>query len=424
MRWSLGVMVTLIAFSLAEVVLPEIAPNYHTGWYWWAALVGALAFVASLLAHELSHALVARRCGMAVDSITLWLFGGVAQLRGAAHRPSDLLRVTLAGPAMSLLVAVSCLTVGVALEVLGGPMMIVAVLLWLAVTSTMLAFFNLLPAAPLDGGRVLTALLWLRNGDRLASERTASRVGAVLGQLLTVVGLVLFVGQQDLSGLWLAFLGWYLAGAARQEERLAEAQQLTAGRHVRDVMTPNPITVPVSWTVEQLVDQMVSGPRIGTYPVVDHAGTVVGLVTEDRVRRVPRSRWVDTTLADIALPLEEVAGAAPEDLLSDALERVGPDGRILVFSKGRLVGLVSPSDLASLVSRLALRGDASAAAIAAVEHHDPFQCRPELVQRDRAVAEVGEHGKLTPANPDQNPTRARAIQRDGREVPRSCGAGG
>lgn len=362
MSWSLGVMMTLIAFSLAEVVLPEIAPNYHAVWYWPAAFVGTLAFVASLLAHELSHALVAQRCGMAVHSITLWLFGGVAQLRGASRRPSDLLRITLAGPAVSLVVAMGCLMAGMTLEALRAPMMLVAILLWLAITSMMLALFNLLPAAPLDGGRVLTAVLWLRNGDRLGSERAASRVGAVLGQLLTVVGLVLFVGRQDISGLWLAFLGWFLAGAAREEERFAQAQQLTTGWRVRDVMTANPVTMPASWPVEQLVDQMVSGPRIGTYPVVDRVGTVMGLVTEARVRRVPRSQWADVTLGDIALPLEEVARAAPEDPLSEVLERVGPDGRILVFSNGRLVGLVSPSDLASLVSRLALRGDASAAA--------------------------------------------------------------
>jgi Zn-dependent protease len=242
--WTLLIVITLLVLGLAGGVFPREYPGLAPSWYLVAAVVGAALFLVSLLAHELAHALVARRAGVVVESITFWLFGGVARLAGDAGSPVAALWIALVGPLTSLAVAGVFASAASGLRAVGAPSVVAGVPGWLAWTNLGLALFNLLPGAPLDGGRILRALLWMRHGDRDRAARTAARAGRVLGVVLVGVGVLQIFAGLGANGLWLAFIGWFLGGAARAEEQLATARGILAGVRVRDAMTPSPVAVP------------------------------------------------------------------------------------------------------------------------------------------------------------------------------------
>jgi Zn-dependent protease len=223
-NWSLLPIFFLIAWSLAEVLLPAAAPGF-TGWgYWFFALLTAAAFYASLLAHELSHAFVARRHGVSVKGIVLWVFGGVAQLEGDTPHARAELQVAAAGPATSLGIAAVAAVLASVLDLVGASPLMAAAVWWLAGINALLAAFNLLPAFPLDGGRILRAFLWRRWSDRVRATAVAAKVGQVAGYGLIAVGLVeLLTGGGALGGIWLALIGWFITVSARQQnERASE----------------------------------------------------------------------------------------------------------------------------------------------------------------------------------------------------------
>jgi len=221
LNWSLFPIFFLIAWSLAEVLLPAAAPGFTGGGYWFFALLTAVAFYVSLLAHELSHAFVARRHGVAVKGIVLWLFGGVAQLEGDTPDARAELHVAAAGPATSLGIAAITAVVAWFLDLIGVSALMVASVSWLAGINALLAAFNLLPAFPLDGGRILRAVLWRRWSDRLRATAVATKVGQVAGYGLIAVGTVEFLtGGGALGGIWLALIGWFITVTARRQNEL------------------------------------------------------------------------------------------------------------------------------------------------------------------------------------------------------------
>ena len=346
-NWTLLIVVGLLVLGLAGGVFPREYPGLMPAWYLVGAAVGALLFLVSLLAHELAHALVARRNGVAVESITFWLFGGVARLAGDAARPVAALWIALVGPLTSLALAGICAVVATALRGTDAPPFVAGVPGWLAWTNLGLGLFNLLPGAPLDGGRVLRAVLWIRSGDRDRSAQTAARAGRVLGIVLVGLGLFQILSGQGAGGLWIAFIGWFLGGAARAEEQYATARGALAGVRVRDAMTPSPVTAPASATVADLLGDITSRLRFTSLPVLDDRGAVVGLVTLRRLREVPPGRRAITTLAEVASPRRDLVIVNPDEPLGELLGRVsdGEDGRALVLDGDRLVGIVSPTDI-------------------------------------------------------------------------------
>ena len=347
-NWSVLVIVALFAWSLATVTLPEVAPGYGDVAYWVTAVAVALVFFACLLAHELAHSVVATHHGVGVDSITLWLLGGVSKLRGEAADPSSELRIAAAGPATSLGLGLGFGAVAGVLGAAGAPALVVAALSWLAIINVVLALFNLVPAAPLDGGRLLHALVWHRSGDHAAATMAATRAGRWFGALLVGLGVLLTFGGV-VTGLWFVLLGWFLISAARAEATHELLHSAFADMHVRDVMTASPVVVPADVTVADLVDDWFLPRRCSAFPVVDGHGRTSGVVTLRRVRTTDRHTWQTLHVRDIADDLSTVAMAAPDELLTTLLERMsaarGGDGRALVFEHDRLVGIVSPTDL-------------------------------------------------------------------------------
>jgi Zn-dependent protease/CBS domain-containing protein len=345
-NWSWLVVFVLITWTLAAGVFPAQNPGLSDATYVVMATVAAVVFFAALLAHELGHALQARREGIEIEGITLWLFGGVARFKGMFPGAGAELRVALAGPLVSAVVAAACLAVSAAVAL---PSSVDGVLFWLGSINLILLVFNLLPALPLDGGRVLHAALWSARDDLRWATRVAASIGRGFGGAMIAVGLVLFVVEGAFSGAWLAFLGWFLIGAAAAEARSFAAREALAGLRVRDVMVPDPDTVEPGLPLGRFMDEVVWHARRTTYPVVD-GDRAVGLIPFRRVAAVPRAQWDEHVVADCMIPLDEVPVLEPDAELFDVLPELASGvGRGLVLDGTRLLGLVSVSDVARLL---------------------------------------------------------------------------
>ncbi len=347
---SVVVIVAIIAGGLALGRFPQQLPGRGTGAYVVAALVAAAAFLASLLAHEIAHAVVARRNGVEVEGITLWLLGGVARLKGEAGSPGAEFRIAGVGPLVSAVLAgsfalLALLSAGVGID--GLPL---AVLQYLAVINLSLAVFNLLPAAPLDGGRLLRAYLWRRRGDASSAAVTAARAGRVFGFVLIALG-VLQVVSGGLGGLWSALIGLFVVQAATAEEQQALVTGRLGDLRVAQVMSGPARTADPDLTVERFLHDVVLVQRFSTYPLVGTDGRLVGLVTLNRLRGVPAAERTTTTLRAIACPLPEVTVTTPEERLTAVLPRLAgcSDGRAVVLEGERVVGVLSPSDVARML---------------------------------------------------------------------------
>ena len=343
-NWSWLVVFALIVWTLASAIFPSTNPGLSKGTHIAMAVVAALLFFLSLLAHEFGHALQARREGIEIEGITLWLFGGVARFKGSFRSAGAEFRVAIAGPSVSLVLGV--LFVLIAL-ISGIPSEVDGVAAWLGYINLTLLVFNLIPAPPLDGGRVLHAALWRLQGDYVWATRVAANVGRGFGYLLIALGIAMFVFESSFSGAWLAFLGWFLLNAATAEARYLLTEQALSGLRVRDVMTPNPVVVSPDTTLGDFMDNVVLSRRHTTYPVVDE-GKPVGLLPFRCVSKVPRSEWDVRRVRDCLISLDEVPvlreGEDAVDALAELSQSSGGHG--LVVSNGGLAGIVSTSDLA------------------------------------------------------------------------------
>ncbi len=356
-HWSVLVIMWLFTWSLAAL-LPDVAPGHSSVTYWLAGACGAAVLLLSLLAHELTHAIVASRAGIKVLGVKLWLFGGIARLGNDANNPRTAFRIAVSGPAMSLALAAIFAAAAAGLRVMGAADIVIAVGWWLAGINLILGLFNLLPGAPLDGGRILRAYLWRRHGDRDRAAAAATRTGRIVGYVLIGVGLVEFLAGSVVGGVWMAFIGWFLFSAAREEETALLTRQSLAGVRVADVMTPRPHTAPGGISVEDFIQRYLLGDRHSSYPVEDSDGSVTGLITLDRLRGVAPARRDTTLVRDAAIPRSEVPKAAANEPVVALLERLTPvaGGRAFVVDDDQVVGIVTPSDLTRLIDvrRLAL----------------------------------------------------------------------
>ncbi len=346
--WSLLVIVGLITWTLAGVILPTTAPGAPTAAYWALGVVGAVAFFACLVAHEVAHSLVARAHGMSVEGITLWMFGGVSRLGAEPPDAATELRMALAGPLASLGFGVAFSASALALAAAGMPEVLVAATGWLGSVNLLLAAFNLLPAFPLDGGRVLRAWIWRRTGDARRATAIATLWGMSLGYGLVAVGVVLALTGLPLTGVWTALIGWIVLNAARAEQASGQVRQAFAGVRVDDVMTPDPVWVPADLSIDALVRHYVTLYRCSTFPVVGPDGELAGLVTLSRLRDVPADRRTATTVGRVAVPLADVVTVRPDDALATLLQRLTPaTGRraLVTDASGKLVGIVTAHDL-------------------------------------------------------------------------------
>ncbi len=361
---SLLVIFGLIVLQLGAAGLPDSHPFWKPWLVWTVAVAAAVAFFLSVLLHELGHALVARKMGLEVSGITLFLFGGVAQVRGEAPSARAELAMAAVGPLISFTIGFVCTAVG-GLLAFGavrsgegsfglaqvGP--ITTLLLWLGPINLLLAAFNLLPGFPLDGGRILRALLWWRSGDIEKATRWAALSGRVVAGLLIAVGVSMMfgvvwpiLGGGLVGGLWLVLVGWFLFGAAQASYQQVTLRKVLEGVPVTELMRTNVTPISPDTIVSDVARHAVAESDQRAFPVVVD-GHLVGLVCLEDLRRAPYEAWSSTPVAEIMTPLEGLARVAPDADASEAAEELARRDvdQVPVVDGDRLLGIVRRADV-------------------------------------------------------------------------------
>jgi Zn-dependent protease/CBS domain-containing protein len=343
-NWTWLIVFALIVWSLGASVFPSQDKGLSHATYWLMAAVAAVAFFASILLHELGHALVARREGVEIQGITLWLFGGVAKLRGRMPSAGAEFRIAIGGPLVSVAIATTLLLVA---GLASLPKAVDGTVFWVGYINAFLLVFNLIPALPLDGGRILHSALWAWRGELVWATQVGASIGRGFGMLMIAAGVASLLFGVAAGGLWLAFIGWFLNMAAQAEAQQVIARERLGGLRVHDVMVEEPITVTPDLTIGEVIDTVAREHRHSTYPVVDD-GHPIGLLPFRCLAQTPRSEWDERRVRDCMLDRDQVPTLPEDERASDALQELAQSevGRALVVDDGRLAGLLSITDLA------------------------------------------------------------------------------
>lgn len=348
-----GVLVicVLLAVSLAQVSLPNVAPDHPGSAYWFAAVLGVLAFLVSLTVHELGHSYIADRNDVKVAEITLWMFGGVAKLEGDADDAGAEFRIAAAGPMMSLVTAAFFGVAFWVVERWDGSDVFSALLIWLCAINVVLAVSNLLPAFPLDGGRMLRAVLWRRSGRKLAATRAASLLGQILAGVLIAASLAMMRWWSVWSGVWTLVLALFLLLAARSEWSASASQPELMQRAIGDLgrTLPRPLSRHVS--VAELERTLVANPGTPLVPVYDEHGQVSSWVTADAVMRVPPAQRGVVPISSLVEPLWSLPRVHPAESVREVLDRLGTGSywRAVVTDGTEVRGVLCSEDVERVV---------------------------------------------------------------------------
>ena len=343
LNWTWVFVFGLIVWSLAAVQFPDVLPGRSRGAYAVMGITAAAVFFTSLILHELGHAMEARREGMEIEGITLWLFGGVAKFAGEFPSAGAEFRIAIAGPLVSLLLGLGFVGCAVAWP---GSGVVPTELEWLGYINLVLLVFNLVPAMPLDGGRMLRAALWARSRDFSDATHRATRIGAVLATAIIAIGILETVAGAT-EGLWLAVLGWFILEAGRAEEQRAETRHALADVTVATLMTRTPVTVGADWTLAEVADRIAGTPRHSAYPALD-GGTVVGLLPLRALAHTGGADVWGRRVREYVVRADDVPHFSPDTPAMAALDELvgGGVGRGVVVDQERLVGIISMTDLA------------------------------------------------------------------------------
>jgi Zn-dependent protease/CBS domain-containing protein len=348
-NWSWFGIFGLVIFTLAFGYFPQAAPELSPLAHWLMAVISALLLFASLLAHELSHSIVAKRHNLPIQGITLFIFGGVAHLEEEPASPSVEFKMAIAGPAMSLLLALFFWAVQKLLALSPLPYYFSAIAFYLTFINLAVAVFNLIPGFPLDGGRVLRSVLWAIFKDVAKATRIASAFGRAFALLMMALGLLYFFNGYFINGLWLIFIGLFLQEAATSGYRQLMLKKILSGIPVRAIMTREVIAVPPDLTINRLLDDYFFRFRFAAFPVVEE-DKLLGLVTFHAVKEIARDKWEEVAVKEIMVPLNSRLLIRPDIDAVHALGRIAANGygRLLVVEKQQLIGLVSQRDILRL----------------------------------------------------------------------------
>jgi Zn-dependent protease/predicted transcriptional regulator len=346
------IIAILIAWSLSTGLFPFYYKDLSTQMYWFMGIVGALLLFLSIIAHEFSHSLVARKYGMPMKGITLFIFGGVAQMDKEPPRPMAEFMMAIVGPISSIIIALLFYGLYTAGKQGNFPEPINGVVGYVAIINGLLAGFNLIPAFPLDGGRVLRSILWGLKGNLRWATRISSRIGSGFGFALIGLGVIRVLFGNFIGGMWLFLIGMFLHSAAKGAYQQLLTRRALEGEPVRRFMKTEPVTVPPSISIEELVDVYVYQYHFKMFPVVEDSQRLVGCVTTRELKEVPREQWRQKTVKDVAQPCSAENTIEPQADAMQALSvmnRSG-NGRLMVVEKGRLVGVLSLKDMLKLMS--------------------------------------------------------------------------
>ncbi len=338
-----------LVFSLARY-FTQTVPGQTSNVYLTLGVIGALGFFASIVLHELAHAVVARGFGLPVSGITLFIFGGVAELRQEPKTPRSEFWVAIAGPTVSVIIAAVCFAADAALN-FGDFNAISALLALWTYVNTVLTLFNLVPAFPLDGGRILRSILWWRTGNLRRATRIASLCGTVFAILLVLLGVAQITAGNTLGGTWQVLIGLFLAGAASQTRNQTGAGERLRGVLVTDLMDRSPITVEPDVTVNALVHDIIYGAN-RKFVIVAEEGQALGYATPDQIKAVPRSDWDHTFARSVAARFTHDTAVAPSASALEAARKIQSNGvgSVAVLDGNRLLGVVSETSFANYLT--------------------------------------------------------------------------
>ncbi|OLB37701.1 MAG: CBS domain-containing protein [Chloroflexi bacterium] len=334
------IVLVLLTWSLATGWFSALYPGWSTATYWLVSLISALLLFVSVLLHELAHSLVARRRGLSVHSITLFIFGGVSNIEQEPTSPGIEFQMAFVGPIVSLLIAGIAYLLSLPLRGVNSP--ITAILTYLAVTNVLLGIFNLIPGFPLDGGRVLRSIIWKVTGSLQKATRAAAIIGQVIAFLFILWGIWQFFGGNVLNGFWIGFIGWFLLVSAQSANSQVMLQSVFRGVTVGEVMNRAPIMVPADISLQKLVDDYFLRYGIRS-ALVTQDDQLVGLITLSDIRHVPREQWGQVPVSRVMIPLNRLHVVSPQQSLNDVLPlMVSRDvNQLPVMQDGRVVGVLS-----------------------------------------------------------------------------------
>ncbi|HEX9733406.1 MAG TPA: site-2 protease family protein [Thermoanaerobaculia bacterium] len=358
LSWFL--VAVLVAWSLAAGYFPQTYPDLGKPVYWTMGIVGSLGLFVSVVLHELAHALVARRFGLEIKGITLFIFGGVAEMADEPPSPRAEFMVAIAGPLASLGIALGCLGLNQLGQEGAWPLAVEAVIGYLGLVNALLVAFNIVPAFPLDGGRVLRSILWHWKDNLRWATRVTSAIGSAFGVGLIVLGVVAFIRGAYVSGMWWFLIGLFLRNAAQMSYQQLLVRRVLEGELVSRFMVRDPVTVPRAISVRELVEDYVYQHHFKMFPVVD-GERLLGCVTTRRIKELPREEWESQSVGAIAEPCRDENTVGPGDDALAALAKMSGRqlSRLMVVEGERLVGVLALKDMLQFLSlKVELEGSA------------------------------------------------------------------
>ncbi|RJP65892.1 MAG: CBS domain-containing protein [Candidatus Abyssobacteria bacterium SURF_17] len=349
MSWI--IIAILVAWSLSVGLFPHQFKGLAARTYWLMGIVGALGLFASIIFHEMCHSLVARQFGLPMKGITLFIFGGVAEMDDEPPSAKAEFMMAIAGPISSIVLAVGFYAVSLLGKSAPWPGPVTGVLQYLGMINGLLAAFNLVPAFPLDGGRVLRAALWSWKKNIKWATRKAAAAGSAFGLVLIILGVFNVLAGRFVGGMWWFLIGMFLRGAANTSYQQLVIRQALEGEPIRRFMEPNPVTVPPSITINELVEDYVYKYHFKMFPVTEE-GKLVGCVSTRQVKEIPREEWSQRTVGELQVACSDENTIEPDADSVKALSRMRKtDGsRLMVVENGRVVGIVSLKDLLQFLS--------------------------------------------------------------------------
>ena len=344
-------LVVLVTWSFATGVFPAWNPSLSTTTYWLMGAAGALGFFLSIVLHELAHSIVARRHGVAMRGITLFIFGGVAEMTDEPPSARAEFRVAIAGPLASTVIALVCLLAARWGRNLEWPVPLVGVFFNLGVINVVLVVFNLIPAFPLDGGRVLRSALWNWKRNLTWATFITSRIGVGFSYALMGWGVLRVIEGDHVGGIWSVLIGLFLRGAANMSYQQVVLRRSLEGETVRRFMRTNPITTPPDISIEDLVQNYIYHYHYKMFPVVD-GENLLGCIRTREIKQVPREQWSSHRVRDLTLRVCEENSISPDAAATAALAKMHRSGtsRLLVIENGRLAGIITLKDLLNYLS--------------------------------------------------------------------------
>jgi Zn-dependent protease/CBS domain-containing protein len=350
LSWLL--LALLISWSLGAGMFPADYPGLPPRTYAWMGVAGALGVFFSIVFHEFSHSMIARHYGMPIKGITLFIFGGVAEMEEEPPGPKSEFLMAIAGPLASFLLAFIFARIEAIALLRGWPTPVVGVSNSLAYINTVVAVFNLVPAFPLDGGRMLRAALWYFRRDMNSATRIASQMGSGFGFALMLLGIIAFVQGNIIGGMWWFLIGIFLRGAAAASYQRLMLHDMLHKQPVSNFMRSDPVTVPPSVTIREWVEDYVYRHHFKMFPVVQDA-VLSGAVTIDDIREIPKENWHKMTVRDVMKPCSDdntIAAHMDMEKLLTAMMHPGKQTRYMVVDGDRLVGVIALKDVLELVA--------------------------------------------------------------------------